>query len=278
MIMKNGIVLWVALGAAVVVSAQAKKPYQSQATSSLSYSVKDGQEIVDITNVEFELAGAGIPGRPRDEYLQLRKTTKIHHIMDAVGIEAFTTVEAWPVGVDPKQKPLYSITAEGVQPKTVNAEVLTILRGLEEVDWWTVYRLGNGQRLFDTYVPLVDFSISRETLTRRYVGLEIPEDDAKDARLRARNVIGVLTYASGERVIREALLTADDAKKAALLRSFDDSTRTVSYSSGAVQLFISQNYPSAPATVGITIPVVKDDLDFTKATLPAGLHVAPFKR
>jgi hypothetical protein len=152
------------------------------------------------------------------------------------------------------------------------------LRGLEEVDWWTVYRLGNGQRLFDTYVPLVQFSISRETLTRRYAGLDVPEDDVKDPRLKAPGVVGVLTYASGERVIREALVTADDPKKAKLLRSFDDSTREVSYSSGALRLLISQNYPAAAATTGIAIPVVKDDLDFSKAVLPPGLHVAPFKR
>ena len=51
-------------------------------------------------------------------------------------------------------------------------------RGLEEVAWWSVYRLGTGQHLFDTYVPVVSFSISREIMELRYVGLEVPPDDA----------------------------------------------------------------------------------------------------
>ena len=34
-------------------------------------------------------------------------------------------------------------------------------------------KLATTQRLFDTYVPLVHFSISREMLTERYVGLEV---------------------------------------------------------------------------------------------------------
>jgi hypothetical protein len=27
-------------------------------------------------------------------------------------------------------------------------------RGVEEVSWWSIHKLGNGQRLFDTYVPV----------------------------------------------------------------------------------------------------------------------------
>ena len=33
--------------------------------------------------------------------------------MDEIGMEASTTVEAWPLGVDPKQKPLYTLKADG---------------------------------------------------------------------------------------------------------------------------------------------------------------------
>ena len=177
-----------------------------------------------------------------------------------------------------KQKPLYSVTAAGLDPRTVNGEVFTIALGLEGVEWWSVHRLSNGQRLFETYTPLVWFSISRETQTLRYVGLEIPPDDTKDARLKAPNVVGVLTYASGERVIREALITCDDPKQAQLLRSYADSNRKVEYAGGAVRVSVSQNYPSPPATVTINVPVARDDLDVARATLPARLHAAVWKR
>src|SRR5205823_3605013 len=92
------------------------------------------------------------------------------------------------------------------------------------------------------------------------------------------NVVGVVTYASAEKVIREVVVTCDDPKRAALLRSLADSNFTLAYSTGALRLSISQNYPSPAATVMIAIPIVKDDLDFAKAQVPAGVHVASWSR
>ncbi len=262
--------------------AQAKKPFQAQANSTVAYSVKDGQENVEITNVEYEMVGAGIPGRPNDQRLLLRKTTRTKQVVDEIGMEASTTVDAWPLGVDLKQKPLYTFTVEGMDCHALNNEILVVSRGLEETDWWSVYKLGNGAHLMDTYVPLVQFSISRETVTQRYVGLEVPEDNAADTRLRGPAIVAVLTYASPERVIREVLITADTPNRAAQLRSFADATRTVSFvasgSTRSLKFSVSQNYPSRPDTVTISIPIVKDDLDTAHVDAPAGVHVAVWKR
>jgi hypothetical protein len=269
---------WIMLLIATAVHAQ-QTPVQAQSPSTISYSIKDKLATIEITNVEYEVAGQGIPGRPQDERLVLRKTTRTKQIVDEIGMEASTTVDAWPLGVDLKQKPIYSVKVEGVDARTLNNEILEISRGLEEVEWWTVYKLGNGQRLFDTYTPLLQFSISREVQTLRYVGLEAPPDDTRDARLKAANVVAVLTYASAERVIREALITCDDPKQAALLRSYADSERKVTReSSGAIRIAISQAYPSPANTVAIVIPVAKDDLDVVRAQAPARVHVAAWKR
>ena len=46
----------------------------------------------------------------------------------------------------------------------------------------------------------------------------------------------------------------------------------------ALTISISQNYPSAPATVALTIPIVGDDLDLAHARMPAHLHAKMFKR
>jgi hypothetical protein len=150
------------------------------------------------------------------------------------------------------------------------------------VEWWSVYQLGTGQHLFDTYVPLLGFSISRETLDMRYVGFEVPPDDVADARLKQPNVVGVITYASAEGRKHEALLTAANAKTAAELRSYSDATRTVSVVEGAppkaIRIFISQNAPSPANPVSLTIPVAADDLDVEHAQLPAGLHLSRWKR
>jgi hypothetical protein len=255
--------------AACAVAQTPKKPFQAQSTSSISYTLdKDNGDRLEITNVVYDW--------PRD--LVLRETTHTKYVIGDIGRQASTTVEAWPLGVDLKQKPQYSFTVEGDDPRAINAEVIQVSRGLEEIDWWSIYSLANGAHLFDTYVPLAHFSISRDTLQLRYAGIEVPPDYTKDPRLNAPNVVAVLTYAAADRVIREALITCDDPKQAQLLRSFADSTRTLSYSGGALRLSISQNYPSPPATVTITVPVTRDDLDLARVQARPGIRVAAWKR
>jgi hypothetical protein len=280
--MKLIVGLWVA----AAVFAQAHKPFQAQTPASVAYSVnKNGQETVEITNVAYEVTSAAVPGRPQNERLLLRTTTRTKQVVDEIGMEASTSIEAWPLGVDPKQKPLYALKVAGVDSKTVDGALLVVLRGLEDTEWWSVYKLGTAERLFDTYVPLLGFSIRRDIQTMRYVGLEVPEDDAppdnKDARLKDPHVVGVLTYASADRVMREALITSDDPKQAVALRSFADASRFVTLletPARALKISVSQNYPSAPATVSLSIPIVHDDLDLAHAQMPTHLHVVLFKR
>src|ERR1700733_5989626 len=182
--------------------AQAHKPFQAQSAAGVVYGVdKDAQPTGEIANVAYEITSTAVPGRPQNERLLLRTTTRTRQVVDEIGMDASTTVEAWPLGVDPKQKPLYALKAEGVDCKTVDGALLVILRGLEDTEWWSVYKLGTGQRLFDTYTPLLAFSIRRDVQTMRYVGLEVPE--SKDA-------VAVLTYASAEHVLRQVLITSGD--------------------------------------------------------------------
>src|SRR5205814_650452 len=133
----------------------------------------------------------------------------------------------------------------------VQSEILQVSRGLEDVEWWSLYKLGSGEHLFDTYVPLTKFSISREVRTMRYAGLDVPPDNSSDARLKEPHVVGVLTYASATKVIREMLITADDPKQAQLLRSYNDSSHVVDSveRDGVVRslrITIRQNFPSPP--------------------------------
>jgi hypothetical protein len=204
-----------------------------------------------------------------------RKTTHSKETVGDIGVDATVALEAWRFGDDLHQKPIYTISATGTD----------VSRGTAEVEWWSVYKLGNGQHLFDTYVPLVSFSISKEFLTTRYVGFEAPPDDTHDARLKQPNVVGVLTYASEDGVVREALLTCDDTERAAQLRSYADETRTVSMVEGpstapatrkgrpgepsrTLELSFSESYPSAPNTVEVLIPLYNDYLDLAHAQLP----------
>jgi hypothetical protein len=289
-----------ATGLATALSAQQpqrpaeKKPFQEQSASTVAFSRKDNQETIEITNVAYELTGNGIPGRPRDERLVLRKTSHTREIVDEIGMEASTTIQAWPLGVDLRQKPLYSLTVPGVEPKTVNSHLIVISRGLEEVEWWSVYGLGSGAHLFDTYVPLIQFSIGWEAQELRYAGLEAPPDDVADTRLRAPNVVAVLTYSSAHRVIGEALITCDNRELAQLLRSYADATRkatlvehrlpsvpgkkTTGESAHSITVSMSPSYPSPPTNYTVSVPIAKDDLDLAHATASASLHIAAWKR
>jgi hypothetical protein len=284
-------------GAAALVAQKAPRPIQAESLSSFKYEVnKDGQKTIETSNVVYDIGWSGAPGRPRDERLVLRKTTRIKQVIDEKGIEATTTVDAWPVGTDLKQKPLYSISLSATECRTVSSDLLEFARGLEEVEWWSLYKLGTGEHLFDTYVPLVTFSVSREIGMPRYVGLEVPPDDISDARLKDPHVVAVLTYASPERVMREALITFDDPKTAQILRSYWDASRTVSLvereqaAAGtlkskrpseplrSLRIKISENYPSPPQPRTIVIPIVKDDLDLAHAQAPVRMHVTAWVR
>lgn len=281
--------LWLASGALSLLFGQqpasqgakvAHRPFKAQSTSEISFSAKGDEESIEIENSTYEVSVNPLPGRPTDERLVIRKKIRTKEILGDIDMEGTTTVEAWPFGSDLTQKPLYAISVTGSEAQTVDGALIEVSRGLEEVEWWSIYQIGSGKHLFDTYVPLVRFSISRETVAERYVGLEVPADDAADPRLRESHVVGVLTYASSERVIREVLLTCDDPNQAALLRSFADETRTVSASdpTRSIRISFSQNYPSPPATVSVVIPITKDDLDLTHAQLAAHLHAAAWKR
>ena len=271
----------VILLSAATLTAQQRRPVRAiheQAASKMLYSVDKSSETVEITNVAFEVVGPGIPGRPMAERLVLRKTTETKQVFGAIGKEATTTIAAWPLGADFTQKPVYSISVYGTDPKTLNNEILVMSRGFGDGEWWSIYKLGTGEHLFDTDAPLVQFSTKRDEQVVRYAGIEVPPDDTVDTRLTAPNVIGVLTYASSDKVIREALITSDSPQNAALLRSFTDSTHTVDFTNGRIVLSISRNDRARPSTVSIVVPVDGDDLNLTRSQLPSGIHATAWQR
>ena len=240
----------------------------AQPVSSYRYTAKGDERTIEITNVNYELT----------QYdLVTRTTTKIKQNLGDVGVEALTTIEAWKLGVDLKTKPVYTVRSPGTEAHIVDGEVFAISAGVEEVEWWSIYSVKTGAHLFETYVPLASVNINRESLTRRFVGLQILEDDkVKDPR-----VVAVVSYASAEKVIREAVITCDDIKLAAQLRSLADESRSMTAGTELgpiVRIVFTQSFPAPPAPVTVTIPIAKDDLDLAHAQLPAKMHIAPYKR
>jgi hypothetical protein len=273
--------LLASVGLSSALLAQPAKPQHAQASSTVDYTpTADGFGTIEIRNVSYEVV-TNVPGRPPDDRLLLRKTIRSKEVLGDVGMEANVSLEAWHLGDDLRQRSLYTLNVEGNEGNTKDNALFVVSRGLEEVEWWSVYKLGNGQHLFDTYAPIESFSISRETVTTRYAGLDVPPDDTTDARLKQPNVIGVVTYASDSRVMREILLTSDDRQQATLLRSYADVTRTLNVTtipSPTIRVTFTQNFPSAPKPIDVIIPVKGDDLDLKNAQLPAKMHAAVWKR
>jgi hypothetical protein len=262
----------------------AKIPFQSRSASTISYAIKEGEETVEITNVAHEVTGDSVPGRPRGSRLVLRTTLHSTEVLGDKGMDATVTMEAWPLGTDLQSKALYTVKLPAVGAQTLEGALWVVDRSIDpDTTWWSIYKLGTGQHLLDTFVELLRFSISRETLMQRYAGLDVPADDASDARLKDPHVIAVLGYASAEKVIREALITCDNQERATDLRSYADSSRQLSLSERAagqqaLRVSFAANYPSPPNPVAIYIPIAKDDLDLQHTEMPAGFHVAPFRR
>ena len=242
---------------------------QSQSPSSVNLSkASDGTKTLGIHNVSFLTANS----------LLLRKTTDSKRIIGEKGMEGLVAVEAWPLETDLRQKPLYAIKVTGADAQIFDFSLLAVSRGLEETEWWSVYKLGTGQHLFDTYVPLVSFSTAREVMKTRYAGLEIPPDHTKDTRLKQPKVIAVLTYASADHVMHEWLLTCDDPKRAQLLKSYSDVTRRLSVGDQTLTLGFRENYPSPANPIDIVIPIAGDDLDIAHASLPPRIHLTSWRR
>lgn len=259
-----------------------KKPFQAQAASTIAYHVDKDEEIVETTNIAWQVTGTDIPGRPNNERLALRTTAKEKQVLGDIGSDATVTAEAWPMGSDLKAKPIYSVTQTGLEAHVLENALWQFSRGTEEVDWWSIHQLGTGKHLFDTYVPPVNFSTSRDFFISRYGALDVPPDDAADVRLKDPHVVAVLVYASTEKVIGEAMITADDINRAKELRSYADTRRTLTLRESpslppVLRLRFLSNDKAKKETL-LEVPVTKDALDLAAAKVPPGLHMKLWKR
>ena len=64
-----------------------------------------------------------------------------------------------PLGAGMEQKPLYAITAEGTDVHTKGNALLVFDRGVEEVNWSSIYKLSGGRRLFEDHDELLAIGV-----------------------------------------------------------------------------------------------------------------------
>lgn len=196
--------------------------------STFSVTGKQGEESVVIHNVTFELAAKTV----------LRKTEHTTLVVGDKGREASTLIEAWPLGVDRKEKPKYSLKVAGVDARSLDNQFLIVTRGLEDVEWWSLYRLSDGKPLFDTYVH--PFRIPDSEI---YAGLDVPADG--DPRLKNQSLIGILATASAEGPVRRVEIHCANSTRARLLRSYFDVRRSLEFNA-AKKVFVLTLHDAAP--------------------------------
>lgn len=149
---------------------------------------------------------------PLQAQLVLRQTQTTRQTVGEKGMEASTVLEVF----GPKDKLIYTLKVEGVDGRVFHDELYVISRGLEDVEWWSVYRLADGKPLFDTHVPVVRAG-------NHYAGVDVPADG--DARLKNPRLIAVVAIANEAGAVRRIELLAEDAARARLLRSYWDVRR-----------------------------------------------------
>ena len=213
----------------------------AQSASSLTVTGKQGEEAVAIRNVSYELAAKTV----------LRKTEQTRQVLGDKGMEASTLIEAWPLGVDRKEKPKYTIKVEGVDARSLNYDLLIVTRGLEDTQWWSLYRLADGKPLFNTFVRPIHIPD-----TMIYAGYDVPADG--DPRLKNPKLIGVIHLAGAEGTPRRIEIHANDAKRALVLRSFADVTPSLefNYTKKVLVLTIRDAQPDARIEIPLNAPAV----------------------
>jgi hypothetical protein len=171
-------------------------------------------------SVTTEVAG------PPEARLTLRRTESTERIPDEKGMEALTELAVSRGG-----KLLYTLKVEGFDGRPLDDTLYVIARGVEDVEWWSVYRLADGRHLFDSHVPLSRFAPGR------YAGFEVPEDG--DPRLRDSHLFGIVTIATAAGEVRRFPLRAKDPRLAMRLRSYWDAQRTLRFDAARAVLLLT---------------------------------------
>ncbi|HKE24863.1 MAG TPA: hypothetical protein VKB88_21020 [Bryobacteraceae bacterium] len=244
--------------------------------SSFRYHADGDDKVVEITNVVYQVTQIYAPSQA---WLALRTTTRSKEVLDEKGWESKIRLEAWPVGTDLNSKPLYAIDVPASEATLLGGELWQVMDGATDPDVpvWTVYRVATGQQVFQSFTaPLamrVELSHTDQTFQDRFAGLYVPPDDAPDARLRDKHVVGVIAYASTEGLLGEAVVTCDDIKKATELRSYWDAERflTPQEAPSAIQL----RFKPGPV---LRIPILPNGMDLRHAVVPVGFHLNAWKR
>jgi hypothetical protein len=255
----------------------------------ISHATKSGDDEA-LDNTSFEFTGCGLSAAADRLLLRLRLTSKSN--TQEIGTEGQVRLDAFPATTGTSAAPIYSIAAEGSDGRFLTEPCLFALnRGLEEFDWWEVYSLRNGKRLFQSSSEPFVFSFMIEDDIRQTdtAGLYVPPDDETDATLKQPDIAGVVALTQDDKLQSLAVIRIQNKVRAQELRSYADERRYLSIidartgaslgqASGEKQLSqrpLALEIYWAAANLRLKVPVTKTGLDLAHATLPLGFRLEP---
>lgn len=259
------------------------------ATSSIVSQTVGGVTTVRVETHAFALAGPGIKGRKDDERLFLHRLVATIEVLGEKGMEGQVGVAAWPLGVPESEPPLYRIKASGRDGRIVDGDLYVIERGLEEIEWQSLYALSDGTKLFDATTPWLRAANDGRWDERRYVALAQVFDDADDAALSDDHAVALLSYVARDRVVSQVLIKAAEVERARFLRSVWDQTVKLGWrGKGTKSTALDGAMPDpksgrlavtiafSPDGATLEIPVRVKGFDLKKAKLSNGLSLEIF--
>ncbi|WP_245651334.1 hypothetical protein [Paramagnetospirillum marisnigri] len=249
-------------GAALVMKLVAARGGDAVAmTGASGFSIRDesGRYVTTMNNTNFSILSVPLVGEPRPRRILARLQVRLGEDGEGQAV-----LDAWPMAgpSDFRKGTAYTIRSPA------NAAYLgdDSLFWTERAGRKTAYSLSDGARLFDADLPLLQFVFEPEL--RRMAAVAVAEDE-----FTARGV-AVISYAAPGRVLRRVVLVADDTFRANTLRATITATRLVSFTDDA----LGGRVIDLPLAAGsVRIPVTPQDMDLSRAKLPAGLRLVPIQ-
>lgn len=224
---------------------------------------EDGRTSGRMINVGFRTIMVAVPGEPRPRRLLLRLEVRNPNVFAEGGGEGRVRLDAWPMddAVDLRKPAMYTVVAPGTGATVDEDGMLVVERGARR----SAYALASGRWLFDSDTQSARFAHENER--QRHVALATADDELP------AGAIAVLTYASAQSAVRRLLLTASDPLRARMLRTSVPLTRPVARHEDATGRVVELPLPAGL----VRIPMVGDDLDLARATVPAGLALTEIR-
>ena len=232
----------------------------SRGESSFTLTDDHGRYSSRLVNTSYAIISVPLVGEPRPRRLLVRQ-----HIVVGEDGEGQARLDAWQMGspAELRKEPLYTVWAQASSAVLGDDLMFWTQRGNRR----TAYGLADGNRLFDADMPLAQFTFEPEV--KRLAALSFADED-----LASHGAVAVITYAAPGRVLRRVVLVADDPMRGNTLRATLSATRLVSFTDDT----LGGRVIELPLAAGaVRIPVGLNDLDLTRAVVPAGLRLIPLR-